>query len=146
MIAQQQWNLVPVLPSAAGFYAPGYHRLASLGQLAGQHARLTVIERDVGGGTWRVTSDAPGRVLLPLQWWPEWRIEVGGLERPSTNQWGLVAIELEAGTFEVRASLARSRSRMEGLVISVIGLVALLALAIWWGPDHPPAASSRGEN
>jgi hypothetical protein len=144
VIAQRQWTLVPVLPTTAGFYAPGFHRLASLGQLAGQHAQLTVIERDVGGGTWRVTSEARGQVLLPLQWWPEWRIEVGGLELPSTNQWGLVAIELEEGTVEVHASLARSRSRTEGLVISLMGLVALLALAIWWGPDQPPAPSSRG--
>jgi hypothetical protein len=145
LIAHRQWNLIPILPTTAGFYAPGYDRLASLDQLGGQQARLTVVERDVGGGIWRITNGAPGRVLLPLQWWPEWRVEAGGLELPYTNQWGLVAIELEEGTLEVRASLAGSRSRTEGLWISLMGLVALLALAMWWGPERGRAPTSPGE-
>lgn len=144
LIAQRQWGLVPILPTTAGLYAPEFHRLDSLQRLAHQQPQLEVVERNVGGGTWRVTSDAPGWVLLPLQWWPEWRIETGGRDLAYTNRWGLVAVGLEAGTVEVQASLAASRSRAAGALLSVAGLAALLILAIRWGHDRRQTPISRG--
>jgi len=144
LIAQYQWALEPNLPSERGFYAPEYQRRHSLDHLARQEARLAVIERDVGGGSWRVTNDAPGWVLLPLQWWPEWRIEAGGRELAHTNRWGLVAIGLEAGTVEVHASLAASQSRATGALLSVAGFSALLILAIRWGHDRRQISIPRG--
>ena len=74
MIAHHQWGLVPILPTTAGLYAPGFHRLESLDRLAHQQAWLEVVERTAKGGLWRVTLNTQGTVLLPLQWWPEWRV------------------------------------------------------------------------
>ena len=71
-------------------------------------------------------------VLLPLQWWPEWRIEADGKPIAYSNQWGLVAVEEETGTVEVRASLAPSRSRIAGLVLSAVGCLALVGLFLAW--------------
>jgi hypothetical protein len=144
LIAQHQWALEPNLPSERGFYAPEYHRRDSLDHLARQEAGLAVIERDVGGGTWLVTNDVPGRVLLPIQWWPEWRIEAAGRELAFTNRWGLVAIDVGAGTVEVHASLTVSRSRMVGALLSVAGLAALLILTIRWDHDRFQIQASRG--
>lgn len=144
LIAQRQWGLVPTLPTTAGLYAPGFHRLESLQRLARQQPRIENVKRDASGGTFRVTSEAPGRVLLPLQWWPEWRIEVDGSELPYTNQWGLVAIELEAETVKVCAKLAASHSRNIGALLSAVGLVMLLFLLVSWRDDHGVAPSTPG--
>ncbi len=144
LIAHRQWGVVPILPTTAGLYAPEFHRLDSLDRLAHQQPQLEVVERDGGSGTWRVTSDEPGWVLLPLQWWPEWRIEAGGRELAYTNRWGLVAVGLEAGTVEVHASLAASRSRATGALLSVAGFAVLLILAIRWGHDRRQTPISRG--
>jgi hypothetical protein len=128
-LTHERWGLAPVLPSARGFYAPGYHRLASLEELSGQDPEIVEEERTVWGGSWRVTAVAPGPVLLPLQWWPEWRITVDEHEAPFVNRSGLVALDCAAGTSTVRASLQRSRSRMMGAVLSLGGLVLLPGLA-----------------
>jgi hypothetical protein len=125
-IGHRQWNLIRTLPTTGGLYAPGFHRLESLQQLERQRLRMDVVERDVRGGRWRVTTGSAMEVMLPLQWWPEWRITVDGVQRPFTNTWGLTAIELDAGSFDVRASLERSRSRAVGGLLSLVGLIALL--------------------
>jgi hypothetical protein len=143
LIAQQQWNLFPVLPTTAGLYAPQYHRLDSLDHLAAQLPQLDVVNRDVDGGTWRITSESAGSVLLPIQWWPEWRIEAGGDEMPYVNKWGLVEVELEEGIIDVHASLANSKSRIAGMVVSLLGLAALLLLSTWWGRDQRPVPMTQ---
>ena len=131
-IGQRQWGLVPTLPTTSGLYSTGFHRLGSLARLAGQSAQVDAVERDALGGVWRVTTEEPTTVLLPLQWWPEWRIEADGKPIAYSNQWGLVAVEEETGTVEVRASLAPSRSRIAGLVLSAVGCLALVGLFLAW--------------
>jgi hypothetical protein len=130
MIAHHQWGLVPVLPTTAGLYAPGFHRLESLDQLAHQRAWLEVVERNARVGQWRVTHNSQGEVLLPLQWWPEWRVEIDGRDASYLNRWGLVALEVGVGTITVRASLSPSRSRQAGALLSVAGLAAGTVLAM----------------
>jgi hypothetical protein len=93
---------------------------------------VVAVERDAPGGVWRITTQEPTTVLLPLQWWPEWRIEIGGRPIAYSNRWGLVAIEVEAGAVEVRASLTRSRSRTVGMPLSAVGLLALVGLFLGW--------------
>lgn len=141
-IAHQQWGLAPVLPSARGFYAPIFHRLESLEGLARQPAQVVTVEKDANGGSWRVTMSLPGSALLPIQWWPEWRITRGGRELPYTNRSGLVAVDLEAGTFGIDASLAPSRSRSFGALLSIGGLAALLML--WKWSERTPICGARG--
>jgi hypothetical protein len=142
VIASQQWGLAPVLPSARGFYAPGYHRLESLEHLARQPARVRSADREASGGSWRVVTSSPGSVLLPIQWWPEWRIASGGRELAYSNRSGLVAVDLEMGTFDVDASLAPSRSRAVGAMLSIVGLVVLMTL--WIRSGRGPTSGTVG--
>ncbi|MEJ2582393.1 MAG: hypothetical protein P8127_12295, partial [Acidobacteriota bacterium] len=130
MIAHHQWGLASVLPTTAGLYAPGYHRLESLDHLARQQAWIEAVYRNATGGEWRATHTAPGTVLLPLQWWPEWQIEVSGFDTEYTNRHGLVAVEIGSGAVEIRALLAPSRSRRIGAVLSVGGFAALVLLMV----------------
>jgi hypothetical protein len=130
MIAHRQWGLVPTLPTTAGLYAPGFDRLESLDHLSRQQAWLEDIERTARGGEWRVTHNARATVVLPLQWWPEWRITIDGRDASYDNRWGLVAVEVEAGAVNLRAALAPSRSRWVGAALSVAGLVAVTALTL----------------
>jgi hypothetical protein len=128
MIAHQQWGLAPILPSARGFYSNGFDRVESLGRLRRQSAEIMTIGRNAGGGSWRVATHRPGSVLLPLQWWPEWRITVDAVDVGYANQSGLVAVDLDRGAFEVRASLERSDSRCVAVPLSIGGIAALLFL------------------
>jgi hypothetical protein len=138
LIGRHQWNLVPTLPTTGGLYAPGFHRLESLRSLERQGPQVEVVERDVHGGVWRVTIDEPALVLLPLQWWPEWRIEADGREIAYDNRRGLVAVEAESESVVIRASLMRSRSRSIGWFLSLGGVVALVTLFVAWGRGQRP--------
>ena len=133
--------MAPVLPSAQGFYAPGFHRLASLEELLRQTPRVETLERSVSGGTWQVISDSPSSVLLPLQWWPEWRITLDGREIPFANHTGLVAIRSKEGTATASARLRPSRSRRIGTAVSLVGLVMLTGLA--WCSGRGSSARGR---
>jgi hypothetical protein len=135
-IGWQRWNLVPTLPTTGGLYAPGFHRLESLRRLERQSPQLEVVERDVHGGEWHVAIDEPTRVLLPLQWWPEWRIEVDGGDMTFANESGLVGIDVGAENVVVRASLRPSRSRAIGWILSLVGVIALVSLVYAWRNDR----------
>jgi hypothetical protein len=143
VIANRQWGLAPILPSARGFYSTGFDRIESLECLVRQPAHVSTIDRHANGGSWRVAVSTPGFVLLPIQWWPEWRITVDGQDLPHANRWGLAAVDLDAGTFEIRASLARSGSRTVGALLSMVGLVALLMMVMRYGRERPPTPTSR---
>jgi hypothetical protein len=143
IVAHQQWGLAPVLPSATGFYSSGFHRLESLDRLARQEAQVVAVDRNAGGGSWRVVMSSPGSTLLPVQWWPEWRITADGRELAYANRRGLVAIELEGGTFEINASLKRSGSRVLGALLSITGLAALAFLTVRSGRDRRPTPTTE---
>jgi hypothetical protein len=128
-LVHQRWGLAPVLPSARGFYAPGFDRLASLREMQGQPVAIREESRSVAGGRWQVSAAGPSEVLLPIQWWPEWRVTVDGEARPFSNRSGLVAVACPAGESTVRASLGPSSSRRLGGWLSGVG--ALLLAALW---------------
>ncbi len=128
LIVEEHWGLVPVLPSARGLYAPAFHRLASLQELERQEAAVVVRDRTVWGGTWVVTLQSRADVMMPIQWWPEWRMTVDGEVIPFANRHGLVAIECPAGTSEIRAELLRSPSRVPAVWLSLAGVVFLVFL------------------
>lgn len=145
ILAHQQWGLAPILPSATGFYSSGFHRLESLERLERQAARVAPVARDAGGGSWQVVMSSAGTALLPIQWWPEWKVATDGRELAYSNGWGLVAVELEAGIHEVEASLERSRSRTVGALLSIVGVAALLARCVLSGRDRRTAPSAGAE-
>jgi hypothetical protein len=62
---------------------------------------------------------------------------------PYVNKWGLVEVELEEGIIDVHASLANSKSRIAGMVVSLLGLAALLLLSTWWGRDQRPVPMTQ---
>jgi hypothetical protein len=105
--------------------------LRSLEDLERQSAVVVVEERSVSGGAWRITAKQGSRVLLPLQWWPEWTIEVDGEEAPYTNQRGLVAVQCPPGSVVARAQLRPSWSRWVGGVLSLLGCAAL-GFLLWF--------------
>lgn len=142
-IAHQQWGLAPILPSATGFYSSGFHRLESLEHLARQAARVVTVDRDAGGGSWRVVMSSRGTAVLPIQWWPEWKIAAEDRELAYANHRGLVGVELAQGTFEINASLKRSGSRTYGALLSIVGFAALLVLLMRSGRDDQTTPSSR---
>jgi hypothetical protein len=78
-------------------------------------------------------------VLLPLQWWPEWRITVDAVDVAYASQSGLVAVDLDQGTFAIGASLERSHSRWAAAPLSVGGIAALLFLLRFRGRDDQPS-------
>jgi len=137
---EEHWGLAPVLPSARGLYAPGFHRLASLQELGGQASTIVPEARTVRGGTWRVKAVATP-VLLPLQWWPEWMITVDDQEVHHENHNGLVAIDGVPGTATVRAVLRRSKSRAVGGGLSLLGVMAMAGL-VWFSGRVKPVAES----
>jgi hypothetical protein len=143
LIAHQQWGLAPVLPSARGFYSTGFDRIESLKRFARQEAKVVTVDRHAGEGSWRVVTDRSRPVLLPLQWWPEWRITVDAVDVGYSNQSGLVAVVLDRGVFEINASLDRSASRFIAVPLSVGG-IALLLLLVWLhGRDLSLSPTSR---
>lgn len=134
------WGLAPVLPSARGLYAPGFHRLGSLQELAAQGPVIVPERNTVLGGEWKVTAPASAPVLLPLQWWPGWAISVDDREVPFTNRFGLVAIEGRGGSSRVRAVLRPSRSRAFGGAMSLLGVLVLAGLG-WLEGRREPAGT-----
>ncbi len=122
-----RYGLAPVLPSMPGFWAPGFHPLASLEVLRGQGAR-------VGGGEGplprdlAVESEEAGEVLLPVQWWPWLRVRAGDRVVPFRNVRGLVAVDLPAGEWRLRVEESGSPGRREGGWMSLAGALLLGAL------------------
>jgi hypothetical protein len=141
-LVHEHWGLAPVLPSARGLYAPGFDRLASLRELGAQPATVVEEARSVAGGRWRVSAVGPSEVLLPIQWWPEWRVTVDGGARPFATRSGLVAVACPGGVSTVEASLGPSRSRTLGGRLSVFG-VLLVALLARVDPCRDPRGSSE---
>ena len=139
--AEEHWGLAPILPSARGLYAPGFHRLESLQELGGQAPRVVPEERSAWGGRWRVTAAAAVPALVPLQWWPEWSITVDGEDVPYGNRSGLVEIDVPPGMSTVRAALLPSKSRFYGGVLSLLGVLALAVLVRLNGRLNPTRES-----
>jgi len=88
-------------------------------------ARWTAEEKDL-----RETSSKPLRAGLRLLDYPAWRVEVNGKavtpQHAETN--GQMILSLPAGTERITARFVRTTDRKLGIAISVIAVLALLAL------------------
>lgn len=78
----------------------------------------------------RVTSKEPVRVALRLLDYPAWQVEVNGkVETPQHAEGkAQMILRLAPGTQRVTAKFVRTPDRTLGIVISVLGLLTLLAL------------------
>jgi hypothetical protein len=87
--------------------------------------RWTAEERNL-----RITSNEPVRVGLRLLYYPAWRVEVNGkavaAQRAEAN--GQMILSLSAGTERITARFVRTLDRKLGIAISVVAVLALLAL------------------
>jgi hypothetical protein len=87
--------------------------------------RWTAEERNL-----RITSNEPVRVGLRLLYYPAWRVEVNGkavaAQRAEAN--GQMILSLSAGTERITARFVRTADRKLGIAISVVAMLALLAL------------------
>ncbi len=128
------YGLAPVLPSMPGFYAPHFNAITSLRELRRQGATVT---RQSGGCGFPQVFDVKARgdsqLRLPLQWWPELVVSKGGGELAYENLDGLVGVRLPSGNHRITVSLAPSRSRRMGALISLAGLILAGILWIVWG-------------
>jgi len=123
--AAGRWGLAPVLPSAVGTWAPGFHPLASLARYRAQRARVRVLEAGFRGRTVRVAAEGGGRVLLPLQWSRRWEVREGARELPARPEAGLVSVEVAPGRHLLRAALRGQPGRRAGAALAAVGLAAL---------------------
>ena len=87
--------------------------------------RWTAEERDL-----RVTSAAPVRLGLRLLNYPAWHVEVNGspVVPESAADSDQMILELPVGESRVRAHFTRTRDRTLGGILSVVSLLAALAL------------------
>jgi hypothetical protein len=78
----------------------------------------------------QIRSQQPVRVALRLLDYPEWHVEVNG--RVVTPQHaetsGQMILQLPAGTQHIAVKFVRTPDRILGIFVSVMGLLALLAL------------------
>jgi hypothetical protein len=142
-LAGDRWRVLPVLPAAQGFYAPGFDRVESLRRLYGQPVALVEKHRTSREGAWEVTSAAATEVLLPLQWWPEWRLESAGRELAATNSGGLVAVQCPAGAVTIHATLNPSKSRRLGGLVSAVGLLSVATMVAVGRRRRSPTPSAE---
>lgn len=140
--AAVRYGMAPVLPSMPGFYAPGFHPLRSLARLRRQEARVGTVDGGAFPRAYRVDVPAGGRVMLPVQYWPDLRVAVGGAPAEPSNVAGLAAVAVPGGSSLVELALGRARLRWEGVGLSALGAIVLLALSL--GPRRRLPAAARG--
>jgi len=127
-----RYGIAPVLPSTPGEYAPRFHPLRSLDALKNQQGlKLQRRTSSCASRTYRARVSRGGRYLLPVQWWPYWKVRVDGIPAAFVNDRGLVSLYLDAGAYNVSLALEPSGARWIGGAITAAG--ALLSVLLWWG-------------
>jgi len=89
-------------------------------------------------------ANAPGRLVLRLFNYPNWRVEVNGVEKHSETapQTGLLVIPIDAGANRIHIRWAEGWDRKVGGAISI---VAFAVLGICWYRHNRPAAENSAE-
>jgi hypothetical protein len=85
--------------------------------------------------TFDVSAPAAGRIVLNTAYFPGWRAEVNGqpVELGITSPEGLIAVQVPAGSSQVRIVFENTPIRTQGETISLVALLICLALlAVAW--------------
>lgn len=102
--------------------------------LAGVLEDARQIQRGPIERVWRVrTADSGATAAFPLLYWPGWRGWVDGESVPvqAVEGSGYLALDVPAGEHTVRLKLGRTPLRAGAEALSLIALVALLAVVLW---------------
>jgi hypothetical protein len=94
-------------------------------------ARIAVETWQAETRLFSVTTQSPGYAVLRLIDYPAWRVRVNGAEagsRPHRDD-GLMAIPIPSGTTRIEVTYAATRDVLWGRGVSLVSLLALLALA-----------------
>jgi hypothetical protein len=124
-----RYGIAPILGSTPGEYSAGFDVLESLQAVGRQSAMVKMRGGSCCRRAYSVVAKAPGRVLLPVQWWPEWKVRVDGRARSFVNREGFVALTMRAGPHAVDLELGPPRARRKGIAVAVAGL---LVVALLW--------------
>ncbi len=129
-----RYGLAPVLPSTPGEYAAGFHPLHSLASLGSQRGiQVTKRASSCVSRVYRVKVSNAGVVLLPVQWWPFWRVRIDGIPATFADRLGLVGVNLDAGTHGVALELGRSGARLAGGAVTGAGILMTVFLCVIYG-------------
>ena len=102
-------------------------RLPTISTEPGVQVSLTQHEPEAIRAT--VSADQPGRVELPVAYYPGWSATVSGVTvAAEPDRHGLVSVELPAGESKVSLRFGTSPDRRLADVLGVLSLVALAAL------------------
>jgi hypothetical protein len=106
------------------------------------NAAVKVERWDAEHREFRVTAGRPIRLAVRLQNYPAWRVEVNGSQvKPEHPEaFNQMIVPLNAGESSVRIRFVRTRDRTAGGGISLVSLLALLAV-FWSGKARKSAAS-----
>lgn len=139
-----RYGIVPLLPSTPGEWARDFAPVASLRAVRGQAAKVQVRAESCLRRSYHVILPRPGSVLLPVQWWPEWRVEVDGRPGSFVNRSGLVALALPDGTHTVELTLGPAETRYKAAGVTIAGLLVVALLCLRARRDQRDVTSAGG--
>jgi uncharacterized membrane protein len=138
-LGDDHYNLPAVAPQARMLPLLGGPDLISQPRI--QIDRWTAEDREI-----RVTSPVDARLALRLVNYPAWRAEVNGQAVAPESQRGedadQMVLALPAGESNVKVRFTRTPDRTLGGVLSLLGLLAWVALLLW--PRGRTDRSARG--
>ena len=132
------------LAATPGEYARGFEPLASLRAVHHQAATVEMRAGSCCRRTYQVVAAAAGPVLLPVQWWPDWRLSTDGQASTFVNRGGLVAVTVPVGPHTLDLELGPARARRMGAAITIAGLLAVVLLWIRGRRGQGDARSAAG--
>ena len=133
-----------------GGEAPAVHPTASDPSL-----RVELLDRRATNATYRVTADQPGRAVLNVAYFPDWRAQLDGkpVEATPNDPQGLISVQIPPGEHTLRLAFENTpiRTWMERFsLLCLILTLALLAFALAGRKPpiplapFPPSLGGRG--